>query len=209
MLCPCCRTELIEDGKAFLESLDEHVCQSEVSLKSKFICPNNSCETFNTIFWNDMGEVYSVDWDAYQKSKSINYIDKNDGPFGSIQRQINIEVDKKDENFILFSCRWFKIEVVYNYTSDKDGNILSRQRTYRIWKKIDDMGYVLYISGVRMFFFTIKSFIRKLRWENRNIKEELTLKDWEKKDWWRVCALPIKKMIYFFHIKNNLTRFDS
>ncbi|MCF1193589.1 hypothetical protein LRR18_18540, partial [Mangrovimonas sp. AS39] len=91
----------------------------------------------------------------------IPFIDENDGPFGSISRQINVEVSKKDENHPLFGIetRWGHIEVVYSYKSNKDGDILSRKRKYQIWKKDKSgVGYTSYIPGISMLLFVLSDF---------------------------------------------------
>ena len=135
MLCPCCKKKLVEGKKLRIQTLAEHVLfpNEKPSLKSSFRCGNNYCAASHPkIFWDEYGDIYGC-------VKGIKWIDGNDGPFGSIQRQSNIEILKKDENKILFSIPFtrFFLKVEYDYKSNENGDILERKANYYLakWNK--------------------------------------------------------------------------
>lgn len=173
MKCPICKTDLVKDGQAYLETLDEHVTGSDVSLKDRFICPNKQCSSFNELCWNNRGERYGV-------CKENNFIDNNDSPFGSFQRQMNVEIYKTDENKYLYEGKHWRVELYWTYTSNHDGDILKRRPHLRFWKD-----NVHYISGIRMLIFSIKQFHKKLKWKKEQTEIDTFLIE---RDWWRKWA---------------------
>lgn len=193
MLCPICKSELVITGQAKLETLDEHVTQCEVSMKDKYECVAEGCPSIGKFFWDLTGGLYCSDYEAHREHDNIPFIDNNDAPFGSSRRQINVEVDKKDENWVIYEGKKWKFVRIYHYQADTDGNILKRRGSIEIWRR-DGSGWILHISGIRMLLFTIKQFHRHLKdykenndsFTTRRLKEDLTeLPDWKKKDWWR------------------------
>lgn len=188
MLCPACRTRLIVTGQARLETLSEHVCDPNgtPSMKDKYECPNVTCATQGQDCWDEWGGHYCEDF-----RKKTKFIEDNAGPFGSIERKINVEVYKKDENFDLLKLGRFRFHLKYNYEANEDGQVLSRKRKVEMWvKDKDGIGEVLYISGLRMFFHRIGEFHRALKRSDAMKLSELTDKDnWRnQRQWWRVLS---------------------
>lgn len=193
MLCPICRTELVVTGQDRLETLSEHVCDPNgtPSMKDKYECPNSSCKAFGVLCWNDWGERYG----STREITDDLFIGNNDAPFGSFQRKANVEISKKDENHSLFGIetRWGLIEVVYKYTSNTDGDILSKKRTYQIWiKDRKGCGYIIHTLGIHMLIFCVKDFHRKIKW-NRLDKEDLYPRTWDKR-WWKKLSCWYSRM---------------
>jgi len=188
MYCPSCRTELVVTGQERLETLDEHIsgCRT-IPLKDKYECPNDKCPTFGKLCWNDDGDCYGT-----LGNHDIQFIDNNDGAFGSIARRLNVEINKKDENFDLLKIGRFWFRLVYSYKSNDDGEILNRHRRIETWIKNRECGgYVLYLSGIRMFFFKIGSFhyARNNAWRIDKLDEFTDKNSWRnKREWWRIAS---------------------
>jgi hypothetical protein len=150
MLCPSCKTKLIVDGQARLETLDEHVSapNDEVCLKDKYICPNTDCKISSCSYWNEYGEFYCDKFSEIRKlEKDGAFINNNNGPFGSFQRKINVEIYKKDEEYVLFDLGKYRFEVTFNYKSNEDGDILKRKRHLTIWEKDENSGGYIYCQN--------------------------------------------------------------
>ena len=194
MFCPVCKSELIVTGQERLETLDEHVsCVEEISFKNKYECSNPNCPTQGVACWNEDGEFYVNDWG---KSNSLQFIDNNNAPFGSFQRQANVEIYKKDEDYTLLTIGRYRFKIKFHYISNKNGDILKRKWKLEIWVREHKFGgEMLYISGIHMLLFSICRFHRNIRnlkkgcdWCRNEIKSNLFLEDWQKKDWWRRVA---------------------
>ena len=125
MNCPVCRSELMITGMERLETLIEHVenPNGKPSLKRKYECFNKSCPSRGTVMWDEFGELYIID---FRQSQKLQFIDNNDGPFGSSWRGINVEVEKKDENFILLHLGFIKFRIEWVYKSNENGDILKK-----------------------------------------------------------------------------------
>jgi len=128
MLCPCCKKELIRGEDLPLQTLTEHVCSPNETpcLKASFRCGNRFCAASHPdVLWNEDGEIYGY-------VKGIQWIDNNDAPFSSVQRQCNIEICKHDEDRVLFTIpfwplRNWALRKVFSYRSNENGDILSRK----------------------------------------------------------------------------------
>lgn len=178
-------------GQDRLQTLCEHVERPNEtpSLKSRYECRNAGCSAFESVCWNEGGESYALyGHDKYQ-SFETSCIGNNTAPFGSFQRQMNVEIYKKDENHPLFgiTTRWGYIEVAYHYKSDRDGNILSRRRSYNIWKKAE-FGHTLYTSGARMLIYCLKSFYRKLHSASLG-PDDIFNRRWRDNRWWKQLSM--------------------
>jgi len=187
MLCPLCKSELKVTGQEHLQTTDEHVCcpNDEPCLKDKYECLDPGCSGHNRFMWGEDGSLYYKN--DYCKSETFNFIDGNDGAFDSFARRINVEIYKKDENFLLCTLFGRKIFIKYLYKSNDDGDILKRTWTFEILRKNGS----LYISGWRMLLFSIRKFHLNSyrRFEDERFEEEyLELSEWQKKDWWRRVA---------------------
>jgi hypothetical protein len=134
MRCPVCKGEIQITGQERLETLIEHVCDpnGEVGFKDKYECLNKTCPAIGKIFWNSYGERYG------ELDKSF-FIDKNDGPFGSIERRLNAENNGPHWSF---SCPLFWIQFKIRCVADTDGRILSRKPSISFFtKRWNAVGY--------------------------------------------------------------------
>lgn len=146
------------------------------------------------MYWNEDGEIYDTNGN-WNKVKGIQFIDNNDGPFGSFQRKSNVEIYKKDENYDLLNIGKYRFHIKFWYKSNENGDILKKGRSLEIWIKDSNAGgYTLYISGISMLIFIIREFHNELKmaknnkWYKDRIKESLQTKEWQKNDWWRRVA---------------------
>ena len=170
--CPVCYDELKVTGQARLETLNEHISDPNgtSSMKDKYECVNVGCLAFiHKAFWNEDGEYYIRDFKA-----KIDFIADNNAPFGSSQRQMNVEIYKKDENYILLNLYYFKIKVKFDYKSNENGSILKRKRRFLILKR-DKIGWVLWLSPIKMFLFHLSQFKRDLKQLNNKLSYEYKL----------------------------------
>jgi hypothetical protein len=181
MKCSICKNELVKEGMAKLETLNEHVSGIEPCMKSKFVCSNESCVGHTKLCWNEDGDIYG--W-----IKGVEFVNKMSGAFGSFSRKMDVEIYKKDENYTLFQRGSWKVDVVYRYKSDEDGNVLSRKRSYTVWKK-EGAHYVMHHFGIKMLIFSIKQYHKERKWKKVNRAEEFKSRImWENGEWWRKAA---------------------
>ena len=204
MKCSICKNELVTGGKARLETMEEHCCNPNgiPCFKTKFVCINKTCPASiskNEICWNLNGEFYV---DSYEVKQSLEFIDGFNSAIGSFSRKLDIECYKTDENFILIKTRWGKINVRYEYTSDEDGNILSRKRHFDF---INKDGYH-YTSGIRMLIFSIKRFhlFQKKNYGGSSFEDLKERVSWPHAAWWRRWAYN-----YAFCFTHYWKRFSS
>jgi len=168
MRCPVCKKELVITGQARLETLEEHIFDSNgiPALKDKYQCVNEKCAAhIYNVCWDNTGGYYSR---LYSYPKKIKFIDDNTGPFGSWARRQNIEIYKHDENFDLLNLYWFKIRVEFKYKANENGDILSRKRHFHILLR-NDIGWVYWISPIKMFFFHMAQFRKFISIVPKNI----------------------------------------
>lgn len=155
--CPICKKELFIVGKDYLETLGEHVQNQRVSLKNRYECVNRSCIAYHTqMHWNEDGDYYSHQDYMFEK---FPFIDNNSAPFGSYQRQANVEIYKKDENFTLLNLHFICFFIEWAYRSNRDGEILSKRP--KLVTCVRSRGNLVhYIPGIKMFFFCISRYRR-------------------------------------------------
>lgn len=177
MKCPVCKSELKMIGQKNIQTSADHCCGIESSLEDTFECSDDKCLSHEyDIFWDDTGGLYSSHY--YPIDKNI-FIDKNNAPFGSFQRQSNIEIWKDDENFRLPKVFGWQLEVKYLYQSNENGDILSKKPSFILWHN-----HTMYISGIRMLIFGLKSHYSKFH--SRTNKEDYQWPpNYFKNDWWR------------------------
>lgn len=207
MRCPICKSELIVTGQERLETLLEHVSNPNGTpcLKNKFECSNESCSSKNVVFWNEGGELYiHKNENAYEKYNVLEFIDKNNGSFGTISRKINIEIGKNDENFYFNKNGKYRIFVKYKYMSNENGDILNRKRKYElhIYNKKNNE-YIQYVSGISLFIFIMKEFHYSIKSYNKgntnaiyNIKDTLNGSG----NWWK--SFPAFYAKWYLKFKN-------
>jgi hypothetical protein len=153
-------------------------------------CPCCQTASFD-IFWGEDGVRYG--W-----GDKISWINNNDAPFGTIQRQMNVEIEKHDEDYYLFTIPCFplkgwKYKVEYSYKSDVEGNILSRKRHYK-WITSE---HTYYMSGFRMLKYSLGNIFRNWRelrkspgkkWCRDNLEDTVLRSKWHNAEWWRKFA---------------------
>lgn len=141
-LCPCCKSPVEINGTERYETLLDHVSNPNREVypeRDKYQCTNDECITRkNDIFWDYHGDRYGrikgeLGGDNY-------FIDKNDAPFGSYSRQANVEIYKKGLKSKTYLhpawCMWFlQPYIEYEYTADKNGNVLSTRRKIKFLRK--------------------------------------------------------------------------
>jgi hypothetical protein len=190
--CPICKTELTITGQAHLETLSDHIFETIPTLKDVYQCPNNKCEANMRHFvWNELGEFYgNVTFMGI-------FIDNNSAPFGSLQRQLNIEIYKHDENRY-FTYKGTGIKIEWKYKADTNGKILKKKPTIVILIKNTH-----YIPGIRMLWFTISqfSYARKRYIETQNDKWKKTATNYlfplkGDKRWWKLLGCWICRTFY-------------
>jgi uncharacterized protein YbaR (Trm112 family) len=180
MKCPVCKSELIVNGQERLETLMEHVDCREPSLKDSYICSMKECPTHKAgVRWNESGELYCKDF--YLESKLYKYIDNNNAPFGSFQRQLNVEIYKKDENK-KFNIFGWTVEIKYKYKSNENGDILKKWPKINLWQR----DHTLYIPGIHMFLYCVKKHFAKY---NPDYYDDFVLPVRKNDDWWRYAAV--------------------
>ena len=190
MRCPICKTELIVTGQERLQTLGEHVGDPDgvPSFKDTHQCPNKECEACKDgLVWDDYGSFYSYIREDIPYGKKYEFIDGNDGAFGSFQRESNVTNGKHDEDFVLLSLYKIKFKVQYLYEANQDGEILSRKAKIFTYYR-QGYGWCQYISGIHMFFYCLSCFKRLLKRErNQYTIAELRgnfENSWDKR-WWK------------------------
>lgn len=208
MLCPCCRALLEQGEMQRLETLSEHVFNpnGEVSLKPSYHCSNKQCKThrFN-IVWNSDGERYGR-WDSEWKERmdDNDFIDGNDGPFGSISRQLNVTCYKKglEKDRTLFIIGDIRFVMEFEYEADTDGNVTKKSWNLRKWKR-DGGGWVSYEFPIISFWRTVKEGIMA-GWKMKRDGQKPTsgfqkinfcVAKWEDR-WWRLRGVQVNRFIF-------------
>lgn len=177
--CPSCKEILRYGGAVRYQMSDEHIMNpnSELGTRAVYYCKNLKCDASAPdeskkrilhiekkkkidpnnirIFWDEQGCIYS------SGGIKIKFINNNDAPFGSFQRQANIEIYKKDENFILLNIWLFYIKIIFKYRSNHLGEILSKRPKFELWIRKGNM-YLLHVSNIRMFFYLLGKFKRTI-----------------------------------------------
>ena len=221
MKCPACKAELIPYKKLRLETLDEHISNpnGEISIKQAVCCSNKECQTIGTkgpiVFWNEDvfnmgGELYVSHEYDYPLHTRIKYIDNNNAPFGSFERQSNVECRKHDEDRLLFTIpKWFfmlkgwKVYLKWNYKSNEDGDILQR-RPHLEW--ITDKG-IHHLWGTSMLSFSLRGTYRdwknykknQCKWSLNHLQDSVKERGMRNPQWWRkvnafVARLALKNL---------------
>jgi hypothetical protein len=153
--CPICKQPLAVVGQDYLETLCEHVQNQKASLKSRYECINEKCIAENTgMCWNQDGEYYSPRDGIFQ---SYPFIDNNNSPFGSYQRQANVEICKKDENFTLLNLHYIVFFIHWTYKSNKEGDILSKSPKLVVCIR-DHGSLIQYVPGISMLLFCFRQY---------------------------------------------------
>lgn len=201
IFCPSCRADLFVTGQERLETLEEHVCNPNgiPSMKNTRECINPRCPTRGVVFWSEDGEMFVEDYDKYSQLKKLLFIDGNSGPFGTPHRKLLAE-NKEDENYPLFELFGWMFKVVFSYQADDDGKILKRRRRLEIWRR-ERHGYTLYVSGIRMFIFSIRQFHGHLGglkdgcpWKLHELRRDLLPEACARSEWWRIAARVYRRL---------------
>ncbi len=216
MLCPRCKSELKPYKMRRLQTLEEHVWQPNdlPSLKMSYRCSSANCPTrIAGVVWNRDGELY---YDNYAELKKIQFINNNNAPFGTSQRQYNVEIYKHDEERIFFNfpdirffpLRGWKIKLEWKYQSNKNGEILSKRPRFK-WITKEN---VYHNWGMNMLIFCLKGHLRNWRMFKKDPKnisffyndliETIKRKSWPDKEWWRIVDIFIAELLLKRLLKN-------
>lgn len=176
MNCPKCKSELIKDGQARLQSLDEHVSNPNAlpSLKTRYVCSNKECvcntQEDESVCWNSDGECYG--------GFKIFEHGQNTGPYGSYERKAQVEIYKHGpdgplKKKVYLSPIWmlwfYQPFIEYHYKSNENGDILKRSWSIEILKKDKGLGnrYCVHASFCwQTWRFLWRNFKRKMEDKN-------------------------------------------
>jgi hypothetical protein len=193
-LCPVCKNKLIKTGEEFYQTGSEHVCDPnrEINYKrSKYECSDTACISRKLeSFWNVDGELYggTTKIDGKYVSLEDYCIGKNPGPFGTLERKLNVEIYKKglkSKTYLHpFLTLWiYKPYIDYHYISNYNGDVLKKGWEIKYLKKDDRNGN--YCIGVVSCFsiwkFLWKKFKRKSK--NQKLDFEKDIKNRFNRDW--------------------------
>lgn len=198
LFCPFCKSPVHKSGERLLGTLEEHIFDQEPSKRSFYTCSNSSCESnlpSVQIGWNEWGDLYIFGED-YKEGMRVEKtaIDKNSAPFGSHQRQSNVEIYKVGlkDHLVEVNPKWwlgnFGFFIECKYKSDLQGSVLKRSYRLQLLKKDGDVS-TFYISPVRMFMYIFREFLRKRRsflnepnkYSVDELLKEFKIESWEKR----------------------------
>jgi hypothetical protein len=190
MKCSICKSNLYSTESVMVSGV-----MNEEYLTEKYICSDSSCVShFSESWWDSDGQFYSSRF-----LPKVMFVDKMTGAFGSIQRRLDVEIYKKDENWIIFSIpKLIKINLKWRYQATEDGEILSRRIGYEIWiKETRGSGMVLYLSGFSMLRYCLKQ-VFKLKTLEDCEGYKRNSGNWDKR-WW--------KRVTLFVVEHKITKF--
>jgi len=118
----------------------------------------------------------------YFNTDHIKFIDDNNASFGSFGRQMNVEIQKKDENFTLFTLRKLRVEVKYSYKSNPDGDILKKSWHLVYWVNNSYWSFPLRYY-LRRFYLSYKNRHNLRQWDAELLSEHGFNADSLNKDW--------------------------
>lgn len=193
MKCPICRTSLIITGQEQLESMYEHITNSEVSFKDAFGCPIITCEAYkDKIVWDHYGDMFGSSY-----RKEYHFVGGNYGPFGSERRAREACDLYKKSHTKHIEFRKIDIEIYPECEADNNGKILKKKWRSNLW-----INRILYISGIRMFIFSIKSFYRGRKWENQRELKKHFEPFGRNDEWWRIASRQYFRIVHRKMYKN-------
>lgn len=186
--CPVCKTRLRFIDSDRYETLHPN---NTVSKKDSFGCPNENClaNVYN-LKWIESGEGYYGKF--FDHEKAIKFIDGNKAPFRTYTRQMNAE---REFTYSLLKTNLFIVELGISAKADFNGK-RKFNRYYNLKLYISDgSGFVLYQSGMHMFIFDFKHYLRSKNRQNEFKNHIQRLKSWDKR-WWSKLSFTIAKLIW-------------
>lgn len=207
MRCSICKSECVVNGKALLETLDEHVTCSPVCEKDKYVCSNQDCigHQYN-LCWNFMGDAYY----HYGHQEELGFIDNLSGAFGTHSRQWEAE-GKTDDDRILFTfpCwprKGWKLKLRYEKHADQEGNILKRRRYYD-WITHEN---VIHMSGWRMIKYSLGQLKHLKRFDRgaylRYLQDNVKHMERPKAEWWRKVVGKYSQFLLWLQPKSKMEK---
>jgi hypothetical protein len=160
----------------------------ESILTNKYDCP--VCTPALGVWWDSDGELYAdraVDYKGF--------VGGNTGAFGSLARRLHVEIRKHDEEFQIFKLWGWMGEIRYRYTSNDEGDILSRKPYLQLLRK-DGSGWTYYTPGIKMLKYCCGEVWRK-RKDSKFIASYAKKNAWDKR-WWKVVAVWFSKLLVLF-----------
>ena len=219
--CPFCKSPLYISETKRIQTLIDHVSDpnGDGSMQEIYACSNKECKSNESdvlIRWDWYGDLYFFG-ENYERYREVEKSIVNDAPYGTSSRKSNIEIYKKGlkpRSFEVYP-KWFLFNfgffIEHIYEADYDGNVLKRKYKLKFLKKDGDM-VIHYISGLYMFFWSIKNFKNKLELYRRNqhpsnkrdlLQDFEPLPQWDKR-WYRK-AVKFYINTFYSHIKKELT----
>jgi len=191
--CPVCKAKLVFIKTMRAESLSEHCTSEHVSLKDMYGCPSVGCfANENGLLWiGDSGEgFYGGSFDIRNNDKVFS--NRNSAPYRTFSRKLNAEQEKTS-----FKVKFLYFMVILKISSKADEN--GKKHWNKIFnievytrKNLKDSSYSMYLSGIRMFIFSIKQYLN--RWSRmNNFKDSLRRED---DRWWAKLSLSFAKIIW-------------
>jgi hypothetical protein len=205
LYCPICKKKLEIDGTFIYED----ICNTDIR-SDKYICINKECGLYKKSFWNDSGEYFCGELGLFEFEKKFGHTKY--AAFNSISKNSEVEIYKKGlkKKTMLspaLTLWWLKPYIEHNYKADNWGNILKRSYKLKFLKKEKDADdyYIHYISGVRMFFFSINYFKSNKYKPYKKTPNEYNIKEiykeiydtWDKRFYKKVVKKYLK-IRYFF-----------
>jgi len=136
MKCRFCDKELINGKDRQFETLSDHVCNpnsTEYPKRNIFECCDKECVANKVSgFWDEMGDFY------YDYRKQDIIPKGRNSANGSYARQMEIEIEKHDEDFFIWKGIKYCIEIKFEYMADEYGNILKRIPKIHILRRYFD-----------------------------------------------------------------------
>lgn len=212
MLCSLCKSDLIVNGQARLETLGEHICcpDEDPYMKNRYVCSNDSCTShLHKICWNEDGEQYGrsvlLSARAYWDNPNFIFIDNNPAPFNSIWREIYMDNERDGDTYYVLP--WvtgkfgFRIEAK-KWRRFDEGVLVDFGTNFEIQTRRGKLGGKPHygINGWHMFWFSMGQYFNERKW---NKKFELKHNGFDDGEWWRTWSYNVKYMIEKYWYKSN------
>jgi hypothetical protein len=135
MFCPACKSKLVLGGLKKYETLLDHVSDpnGESEPAHTFICVNPECEVSKRdCFWDTMGEFFSR-----FNPKEIKFINNNDAPFGSFQRELNAQLHSEKRHYFYIGPKKYAWTLSFNWIvgANENGEVIKKRPHIRVTGK--------------------------------------------------------------------------
>lgn len=174
MCCPFCGNVLIKTGEQRkLETLDEHVSNSEPTLKDVYVCSNNSCKFGRYRMYNFFGDAYYrniLEFDKLDEKSLKEYYEYIMFATNSAGFRIDCDVTGRGQLIEirlhkLFMFGYGQPIIEFKYVFDEAGNVLKRKicfGKYRKYNKSLNL-YTIKTLGIVSLFNNLRYDIGQIR----------------------------------------------